>query len=197
MIAIDEEIERFWSAVERATERLDQLRDRAEQHAGTGGSGDLRRADRHARRRGTDQRGRVLHPAEPRRREGVRRRDAGVAAEVRAQRAPMLRERVGDLTDVHIRVLSHADAAAGPRPGRRPEGDERDPGHARPDAEPDGAARPGGHRRDRHGLRDAHVARGDPRQVVRHPGGRGPARRDHPVEGRRVRRCSTRRAACW
>ena len=54
---------------------------------------------------------------------------------------PMLRERVGDLKDVEIRVLHAAARPAGPRSGRSAERRERDSRHARPDAEPHGAAR--------------------------------------------------------
>ena len=48
--------------------------------------------------------------------------------------APMLRERVGDLTDVHIRVLSILLDLPDHDPVDVPEGSERDSRHARPDA---------------------------------------------------------------
>ena len=54
---------------------------------------------------------------------------------------PMLRERVGDLKDVEIRVLTLLLDLPGSRSGRSAERRERDSRHARPHAEPHGAAR--------------------------------------------------------
>ena len=68
---------------------------------------DLRRPAAHAQDDASlHRRGRVQHPAELRRREGVRPGDAGApASSSRVMRMPRMRERAGDLTDVHIRVL--------------------------------------------------------------------------------------------
>ena len=104
--AIEEEIERFWTAVERATDRLTQLRDRAEQHAGVEEAGIF-----------DVQIGMLADAALTNEVESYIRQnlDAEKAFDVvmnewrqkfARSSAPMLRERVGDLTDVHIRVLS-------------------------------------------------------------------------------------------
>jgi phosphoenolpyruvate-protein phosphotransferase (PTS system enzyme I) len=104
--AIEEEIERFWTAVERATDRLTQLRGRAEQHAGAEEAGIF-----------DVQIGMLADAALTNEVESYIRQnlDAEKAFDVvmnewrqkfARSSAPMLRERVGDLTDVHIRVLS-------------------------------------------------------------------------------------------
>ena len=75
--------------------------------AGAAGSGDLRRAALDPRRPRADRRVEELIQQNLARREGVRDRDVRVEAALRARAAhPMLRERVGDLKDVEIRVLT-------------------------------------------------------------------------------------------
>jgi phosphoenolpyruvate-protein phosphotransferase (PTS system enzyme I) len=56
--------------------------------------------------------------------------------------APMLRERVGDLMDLHIRVLGILLALHGQRSGGSAQGQQRHSGHARSDAIADRAAGP-------------------------------------------------------
>ena len=104
---------------------------------------------------------------------------------------PMMRERVGDLTDVHIRVLSILLGLPDHDPVDVPEGRERDPRHARPDAEPHRAARSRRDRRDRDRCRHAHVARRDPRALARAARRRRTARRDDASRAAASTRCST------
>ncbi len=102
---IDGEIARFHAAVERASARLRQVRERAEQHAGAEEAGIFEvqigiLAD-----------SALINEVESYIRQNL---DADKAFDVVMQEwrqkfargAPMLRERVGDLTDLHIRVLS-------------------------------------------------------------------------------------------
>src|SRR5688500_4882571 len=103
---IEAEIARFRSAVERATDRLKQVRERAEQHAGSDEAGIFE-----------VQIGMLADDALVNEVESYIRQnlDAEKAFDVvmlewrqkfARSAAPMLRERVGDLTDLHIRVLS-------------------------------------------------------------------------------------------
>src|SRR6188768_811958 len=103
---IDEEIVRFKAAVERAIVRLGQLRDRAEQHVGSEEAGIFEVQI------GVLEDASLLNEVESYIRQNL---DAEKAFDVVMlewrqkfvrSAAPMLRERVGDLTDVHIRVLS-------------------------------------------------------------------------------------------
>ena len=109
----------------------------------------------------------------------------------------MLRERVGDLKDVEIRVSDIPARPAGPRSGRPAEGRERDSRHARSHAEPHGAARPRGDRRHRDRRGHAHVARRDSRAVARASGGRRAAHGDATAHRARRPRSSTARPDCW
>jgi len=103
---IDAEIARFRTAVKGATDRVQQVRERAEQHAGSDEAGifevQIGMLSDEA----------LLNEVESYIRQNL---DAEKAFDVvmlewrqkfARSAAPMLRERVGDLTDVHIRVLS-------------------------------------------------------------------------------------------
>lgn len=104
--AIEHELERFRAAVQQAKQRLRQVRERAERHAG------------HEEAAIFEVQEQILED-----RELVREVDAYVRQNHTAEKAfdlvmlewrqhfarsaaPMVRERVGDLTDLHIRVLS-------------------------------------------------------------------------------------------
>ena len=99
----------------------------------------------------------------------------------------MMRERVGDLVDVHIRRRALDPSWTHPRlrSGGAAEGIERDPGHARPHAEHHAAARSRLHRGDRDRCGHPDVARRDPCALARDSGGHGAARR---VDASRERR---------
>ena len=108
----------------------------------------------------------------------------------------MLRERVGDLKDVEIRVLTLLLDLPDHDPVDLPEGRERDSRHARSDAEPHGAARPRGDRRHRDRRRHAHVARRDSRALARASGDRRASRRDAGADAVARPRFSTDPPAC-
>lgn len=103
---VEDEVARFRGAVRRATDRLRQVRERAEQHAGTEEAGIFEVQI------GILEDATLLNEVESYIRQNL---DADKAFDVvmlewqqkfARSAAPMLRERVGDLTDIHIRVLT-------------------------------------------------------------------------------------------